>query len=174
MASTDLSGVSAFANSDTAPSATTLELERQVAEQILPIYMLHVLLSALNRKGSSVSVNPQIIQALDVAQEKGVMALGVDSATRIALKIDADAEALFRRMSVDDGREGVIGFCRFVLKLVEDGLTLVSENQAVLVALGIMAEAEEHPEQWSYYEGKGRMVTDRLLVNSRLLGYYLG
>jgi len=148
--------------------------DREVCDNLLPVYVLYLLIEGINKAGSTIGVHvrPDFLHQLDVLQQKILGSMMPEDAQAIAVKIDMDARSMSKDLHIDDVRHGLIAWCYTVLKLAEEGF-IGGDNIAVLQATAMVAEATEvAPEVWSCPPHVISGLSSEMLKRVRRLGYY--
>ncbi len=147
--------------------------DRTSVEAILPAYMLALALRALARWEQGYSYRGDVIILLERAQEAAFIRAAMDplSVSRVAKMVEGDGMEIMKGANTDDYRLLVLGVCRVILRLVDQRRFVDVEDQAVLVALMLVEEAERDDEVWGKTTGVDG-VADGMLNRMFIRGYY--
>ena len=147
--------------------------DRASVEAVLPAYMLELALRALARWDQGYSYRGDVIILLTRAQEAAFVRAKMDSlsVSRVALRVERDGRDIMKGANTDDYRLLLLGVCRLILRLVDQRRISDVEDQAVLVSLMLVEEADRDDEVWGRTTGVGG-VADKMLNRMFLMGYY--
>ncbi len=148
-------------------------VDRASVEAVLPAYMLELALRALARWDQGYSYRGDVIILLTRAQEAAFVRAKMDSlsVSRVALRVERDGRDIMKGANTDDYRLLLLGVCRLILRLVDQRRLPDPEDQAILISLMLVEEAERDDEVWGRTAGVDH-AADGMLNRAFFQGYY--
>ncbi len=144
---------------------------RHRREQSIPSIVLTYALG--RQKGKGDDIDPAIFQALAAAANKPF--LGLDKFAfreQVDVVLD-DGKTIFQGVdAANSPRQHTLGVAMLCLKLADQRLIEEATNQAVLVSLRLLEEAEDPTSEWTYIEGTVQPLADDMRKRANVLGYY--
>lgn len=149
----------------------------ETAEKALPAHMMFLMMEECQKKG--IEMRPDIMHKLNVAAAAPLASLDTLSVARVAKRIDDTARSLLNDLSPDDPRHGLYCCAMLCLVLVDEGYWQDRMNQAVLVSLMLMSDAEDDSRDadgndpvWGYNTTLWKAEAKKLLTRAIFLGFY--
>jgi hypothetical protein len=141
-----------------------------LAQSMLPVMCQLAALDALGKQGYT--IRKDIAGPLSTAFKAMLKGLRPSEAQEIGQTTMNTALNCLRGEG-DDARQLMLAACMFSVKLVDEGLTVDPQNQATLVGLLMLADAEEDDQNsWGFDKKKVAEAGGRILSRARLQGLY--
>ena len=136
----------------------------------LPAHLLWLSADRLTREGWR--LRPDVFVQLSRAAAAALVGVEPRRVSRCARAIDDAAVSLLRELSFDDPRDGILSCAMLTVKLVDESLYEDPTNQAVLVSLLLIQDAEEAGSDFSFDVRMLQNSVGKMLKRLNLLGYY--
>lgn len=148
-----------------------------VIEQALPAHMLFLMMEECQRKG--IEMRSDAMHKLNLAAVTPLAKLDTLAVSRVARRVDDAARSILRDLSPDDPLHGLYCCAMFCLVLVDEGYWRDANNQAVLVSLLLMSDAEDDSKDVDGQEPVTKLRTQvwkqeakKMLTRAVFLGFY--
>lgn len=119
--------------------------------------------------------DPEILQAIAASSRRPFAGMDWYTMDKQLDESLEDSKNIFQAVPADtDPRTHTQAVAMFCLKLVDQDLIEDKANQAVLVSLRLLEEAEDTGSYWRYIPGVTQPLADKMLKHAEFLGYYGG
>jgi hypothetical protein len=121
------------------------------------------------------SIDPAVVEACELGSAAPFARMDAFSVQQQCLQSLEDAKTIFQSVdAATSPKLHCLAAAMFAVKLAGDGLIRDARNQAVLVGLLLLDEAQSTSEMWGYSEGQVQPLADKMLKTAQLAGYYRG
>lgn len=143
----------------------------EVIERCVLATMLGSVVESLQRQG--MTLRADVLKYLNTAAAAPLGALRPAEVGVHARHAVDMSDALLKSINEDDLRTVLLIVCLFIEKLVDEGLFVDVQNQAVLIAMLIVTEAkEDEGAGWPALQDRLMMRASNLVCRAQLLGYF--